>query len=104
MANSWLEVSLLDRDELAYELSLRDTKVSADDTLEDLVANLQGLILAEAQSTRRTPQHQMNNPGEPVNEIVALDALSRLVKAVITCQSRMRIEVKLCNSMGDDAM
>ena len=78
MANSWLEVSLLDRDELAYELSLRDTKVSADDTLEDLVANLQGLILAEAQSTRRTPQHQMNNPGEPVNEIAPVGLIRKL--------------------------
>ena len=97
MANSWLEVSLLDREELAYELSLRNTEVSADDTLEDLVANLQGLTLAEAQSSPRTPQRQMSNPGEPVNEIVAcgrgLDALSRLVKAVVTCQSRTRIKV-----------
>ena len=99
MANSWLEVSLLDREELAYELSLRDTEVSADDTLEDLVANLQGLTLAEAQSSPRTPQRQMSNPGESVNEIVAcgrgLGALSRSVKAVITCQSRACIEVKL---------
>jgi hypothetical protein len=89
-----LDYSLLSRDELTYELELRDSTVSEENSTDDLVKNLQGLTLAEIdvtplQSPAITPEAEFANCSNGVEEI------AKLVKAVITRQSIPLVQVKL---------